>query len=388
VDTTVIESKRSQLNDVLTQIDALANREDFKPEDVADLKQRAGSLQSQIQTLTESMAARAAASDMDAVLARSAREQDRRQREAAGAGLSLGDLFIRSKQFSGYAGVGSTGKFETGLLTRALPMKTSTFASELNPMNDYRSGPALRTPLLNLVGGIPVSYGGFQITTLQVKGTGGAPGPNPVVPTAEGVAKPSVEFEEKNVAVSLETLPVYTQVSRQALEDIPGLRARLDDKLTRLVLAAAEKRVADAILAATLPAVDGEGDLLAGIRNGIASVQDAGGVPTVVLLNPQDWAAIDIALLGKTLNGAVIAGSMWNVTPVASSNVTSGTAVVADIAAAVERYEKSSGVAVYITDSHANTFTENVFTILAELRDDPVVVDASLAAKVTAGTAP
>lgn len=388
METTVIDRKRSDLADVLSQIETLAARDEFKPEDTAELQTRAETLKSQIGTLTQVLHTRAANSEFEQILRRAERTREHKQQEAAAEGETLGSLFTRSRQFSGYAGVGSTGKYETGLLTRALPMKSASFASELNPMNAYRPGPALRTPLLNLVGGIPVAYGGFQVTTLQVKGTGGAAGPNPVVPTAEGVAKPSVEFEEKNVSVSLETLPVYTQVTRQALEDIPGLRARLDDKLTRLVLAAAEKRVADAILAATLPAVDGDGDLLAGIRNGIASVQEAGGVPSVVLLNPLDWAAIDIGLLGKTLNGAVIAGSMWNVTPVASSNVTAGTAVVADIAAAVERYEKSSGVAVYITDSHANTFVENVFTILAELRDDPVVVDVTVAAKVTAGTAP
>jgi hypothetical protein len=384
MDTTVIDKKRSELADVVTQIEALATRDSFVPEDVAELQTRANGLKAQIQTLTEAMQTRAASTDMDAVLQRAARTQEQKQREYAEAGESLGSLFTRSAQFSGYAGVGTTGRVETGLLTRALPMKSAVFEVQSNPMNGYRDGAPLRTPLLNLVGGIPVSYGGFKIAALQVKGTGGAPGANPVVVTAEGVAKPSVELEEISVPVNLETLPVYTQVTRQALEDIPGLRARIDSKLSRLVLSAAEKRVAAAILAATLPAVDGDGDLFAGIRNGIATVQDNGWVPSVVLINPLDWAAIDIAKLKLGFEKS----GMWDLTPVASSSVTAGTAVVADIQAAVERYEKSSGVSVYITDSHASTFTENVFTILAELRDDTVVVDASAAVKVTAGTAP
>jgi HK97 family phage major capsid protein len=384
MDTTVIDRKRSDLADVLTQIETLATREEFKPEDVAELQTRANGLKAQIQTLTEAMQARAASTDMDAMLQRAARTQEQRQREHVEAGESLGSMFTRSAQFSGYAGVGTTGRVETGLLTRALPMKSDAFPVQANPMNGYRDGAPLRTPLLNLVGGIPVSYGGFKVASLQVKGTGGKPGANPVVVTAEGAAKPSVELEEVAVPVNLDTLPVWTQVTRQALEDIPGLRARIDAKLSRLVLSAAEKRVADAILAATLPAVDGAGDLFAGIRNGIASVQDAGGVPTVLLINPQDAAAIDIAAL---LRGFPVDGT-WGLTPVPSSSVTKGTAVVADIEAAVERYEKSSGVSVYITDSHASTFTENVFTILAELRDDTVVVDASAAVKVTAGTKP
>jgi HK97 family phage major capsid protein len=384
MDTKVIDQKREALADVLTQIETLATREEYKPEDTAELQTRAEGLKAQIQALTDAMASRAASSDMDARLQRSARLQEQKQREYEVAGESIGELFTRSAQFTGYAGVGTTGRVDTGLLTRALPMKSAVFAEHTDPRNRITDGAPTRTPLLNLVGGIPVSYGGFKVASLQVKGTGGAPGANPVVPTAEGVARPSVELEEVAVPVSLETLPVYTQVTRQALEDIPGLRARIDSKLTRLVLSAAEKRIAATILAATLPEADGEGDLFAGIRNGIAMVQAAGWVPSVVLLNPEDWAAIDIA---KLKLGFAVSG-MWDLSPVASPSVTKGTAVVADIQSAVERYEKSSGVSVYITDSHANTFTENVFTILAELRDDTVVVDASAAVKVTAGTAP
>jgi hypothetical protein len=379
MDTTVIDKKRSDLADVLGQIEVLASRDDFKADDVSELRTRADMLKSQVQTLTEAMAARAASTDMDAVLQRAARTQERKQAEYAAAGESIGELFTRSAQFSSYSGVGTTGRVETGLLTRALPMKTFQFDHLGDPTSRVRETAPLRTPLLNLVGGIPVSYGGFKVVTLQVKG-----GVNPVVPTAEGVQKPSVELEEVPVTVSLETLPVWTQVTRQALEDVPGLRARIDAKLSRLVLAAAEKRVADAILGASLASVDGDGDLFAGIRLGIAEVQDAGWVPSVVMLNPHDWAAIDLAKLKLGFEKS----GMWDLTPVASSDVTAGTAVVADISAAVERYEKSAGVSVYITDSHASTFTENVFTILAELRDDSVVVDASAAVKVTAGTAP
>jgi hypothetical protein len=379
MDTTVIDKKRSDLADVLGQIEVLASRDDFKADDVSELRTRADMLKSQVQTLTEAMAARAASTDMDAVLQRAARTQERKQAEYAAAGESIGELFTRSAQFSSYSGVGTTGRVETGLLTRALPMKTFQFDHLGDPTSRVRETAPLRTPLLNLVGGIPVSYGGFKVVTLQVKG-----GVNPVVPTAEGVQKPSVELEEVPVTVSLETLPVWTQVTRQALEDVPGLRARIDAKLSRLVLAAAEKRVADAILGASLASVDGDGDLFAGIRLGIAEVQDAGWVPSVVMLNPHDWAAIDVAKLKLGFEKS----GMWDLTPVASSDVTAGTAVVADISAAVERYEKSAGVSVYITDSHASTFTENVFTILAELRDDSVVVDASAAVKVTAGTAP
>lgn len=379
MDTKTIDSKREALADVLTQIETLATRDEYKPEDTAELQTRAEGYKAQISALTEAMAARAASSDMDAILQRSARVQEQRARAIEVEGETLGAMFTRSAQFSGYSGIGNTGKVETGLLTRALPMQSADFTEHTDPRNRLREGAPLRTPLLSLVGGIPVSYGGFKVASMQVKG-----GTNPVVPVAEGAVKPSVELEEIAVPVSLDTLPVWTQITRQALEDVPGLRARIDAKLTRLVLSAAEKRVASAILAATLPAVTGAGDLFAGIRNGIAEVQDAGWMPSVVLINPRDWASIDVAALAR---GFAVDG-MWTLTPVASSSVAAGTAVVADIAAAVERYEKSSGVAVYITDSHAATFTENVFTILAELRDDPVVVDASAAVKVTAGNKP
>jgi len=234
MDTKVIDQKREALADVLTQIETLATREEFKPEDTAELQTRAEGYKAQIQALTEAMATRAASSDMDALLQRSARVQEQRQREFSEAGVTLGEMFTRSGQFSGYAGVGTTGRVDTGLLTRALPMKSDVFAEHMDPRNRIREGAPLRTPLLNLVGGIPVSFGGFKVASLQVVG-----GSNPVVPTAEGVLKPSVELEEVAVPVNLDTLPVWTQVTRQALEDVPGLRARIDSKLPRLVLSAA-----------------------------------------------------------------------------------------------------------------------------------------------------
>jgi hypothetical protein len=389
VETTIIEKKRSDLSDVLTQIETLAAGDDFNEGDADILRARASTLKAQIASLTDAMESRASQAQMDDVLARAARTRAATEgvAEAAASGESLGEIFVRSRQFTGYGGIGASSRVSTGVLTRALPMKTTSFMSLVDARTQYRPGAPLRTPLLDLVGGIPTQYGGFKIVSLQVKGTGGAPGPNPVVPTAEGVLKPSVEFEEVPVMVNLETLPVWTQVTRQALEDVPQLRERIDGKLTRLVLQAAEKRVATAITSATLPTAEGGGSLIAGIRNGVAVVQEAGWSPSVVLLSPADWAAMDVELLGKALGSPTVNTAFWDVRPVAVPGMTAGTVIVADLAQAIERYEKGTGVDVYMTDSHADTFTSNVITVLAELRDDSVVVDASAAVSVTAGDA-
>jgi HK97 family phage major capsid protein len=378
----VIEHKRSQLNDVLTQIDALAQRDDFNPEDVADLKARAGSLQSQIQTLTESMAARAAASDMDQVLARSAREQDRRKQEAAAYGDTPGELFTRSKAFTGYAGHGKSGVVDLPIHSRAitLPIKTTDFPSALAAGSQFIAQPGLYTPLLDLIPSISTSLASFPIWGTKVLEGGAA-----VV--AEGSVKPQLDIGEAKIDVALDMVAVWTQATRQALDDIPMMRSLIDQELVRAVLRKFEELATTAITSASLPTAEAPaegGTLMGAIRYGVAKVQTAGWNPNAVAVNPDDAASIEIASL--VLPGLV--NPFWGLRVVPVPGLTAGTAIVGDFSNGAVTFERSAGVSVFITDSHADTFTSNIFTMLAETRRKTVVRRADAFAKVSVAAAP
>jgi HK97 family phage major capsid protein len=275
---------------------------------------------------------------------------------------SWGEMFTRSDQFGDYRGRGTSGR--VNIETRALPMSLSTSAPSISKQKivlENVEGPA---PLLGLIPVVTVSSNGFDVVVWS-KSAGGAA----VVP--EGTAKPPAEWAPVSNPITLDTVAVHTQMTRQLIEDEPAVRSKIDTELQREVLRALEASAAAQLVAATLPTVAGA-TLLESIRMGVGTVQAAGFSPSAVLLNPADWATLDITVMGSTLIGPSVGSQFWGLRPVASVAQPAGTATVGDFSAGVERYSRS-GVSLYITDSHASTFLSNVFTLLAETRSKTVV---------------
>jgi hypothetical protein len=381
MDTTVIDQKRAQLSDVLTQIDALATRDDFNPEDVADLKIRAESLKAQIGTLTDTMAARAAASDMDSILTRAARVEEQKSKELAAWGDTPGEVFVRSRGFTSYDGHGRSAGVDLNIHHRAitLPTKTSDFPSALVAGNRYLPHP-FQTPLLDLIPSVSTSLSAFPIWGVKV-----AEGAATVV--AEGSAKPNLELAPDKIDVSLDMVAVWTQATRQAHEDIAMMRSLIDTELTRSVLRKFEELAVTAITAASLPTADvpADGGTLQGaIRMGVATVQAAGWTPNAVAINPADAAGIDIGALSLPNSS----DNFWGLRVVPVPGLTAGTAIVGDFSNGAVTFERTAGVSVFLTDSHADTFVSNIMTILAETRRKTVVQRADAFAKVSIAAAP
>jgi hypothetical protein len=107
-------------------------------------------------------------------------------------------------------------------------------------------------------------------------------------------------------------------------------------------------------------------------------------MPTAVALNPADAAGIDIALLGATLNGAVVNRGVFGLQIVPLKDVTAGTAIVGDIADAVTWFYRDT-FTLYTTDSDisgagataASDFRANLLTTLGEVRGAFAATDAS-----------
>ena len=102
----------------------------------------------------------------------------------------------------------------------------------------------------------------------------------------------------------------------------------------------------------------------------MATVQANGFRPNAILTSPQNAAAFDLALMSGTLNGAVAGINPWGlqVIPVVGLAKT----YVGDFKVGVQLLERT-GIEVFISDSHTDTFTKNIFTILAEVRAKAVV---------------
>lgn len=385
---TTLDKIRAERDDARNAAIALAEAEDFNPEDPTflDLQTRADTLDKRASTLAELVGQREAA---DAADGRLARIQQRAATTQPQTRESWGEAFVRSDVFGGYAGRGTSARlFVAGEpQERALPTGIADLVAagfKGGTLSVDTSSPTPPTPLLDVMTTITVSTNAIEYVAWK-KIAGGA------TKVAEKSAKPSAEYAPTVTPDTLDMIAVYTQLTRQLIEDQAAVRSYIDGALRADVLREEEEEAAAALVAATLPAVSvpsGAGvTLLNSIRVGIGTVQGAGYNPNAVLLNPADYADLDIAVMGATVAGPQIGASFWGLRPVAAASQPAGTATVGDFRAGANHFVRS-GVALYVTDSHADTFLSNVFTILAERRSKTAIVRPAAFAECTVTTTP
>ena len=198
---------------------------------------------------------------------------------------SWGQAFVESEQFRSYNGHGQSGRVEIeGYLETRAAITTASLSIPHFVIPPIET--TFRSQLLEVVGKVTVSAG--VVDWVEV-------GADPVAAVvAEGAAKPEATFTMTPRTAALETIAHWVQITRQALEDAPYMRSLVEGKLRRGLLAKAEADMAAALVAATLPTATGA-DLSTAIRVGIGTVESAGYNPNAVVLNPADYAALDVA---------------------------------------------------------------------------------------------
>lgn len=273
---------------------------------------------------------------------------------------SFGLEFVKSRQFTEYqeSRSGTSGvvvsKFNIiGSVDATLkPLAGSTRLPEA-PM-PYRA-----TPLLDACMPIQVSTNDYEWVEWPL-----------TVPTAgdvaEGATKPEAAIAPVVKRGSLGKAAHHIGVTEEALQDVVGMQSRIETELVDGVRQKAETKALAALVAATLPTATHD-TLMKAIRVGMAKVQNAGYTPTSVVLNPLDYADIDIELLALTLAGARANSPVWNLSIVPAGVVTAGTAYVGDIYRGMRKIYRAEA-RTKITDSHADEFVDNVYRILAEQR--------------------
>lgn len=286
---------------------------------------------------------------------------------------TAGEKFIDSDEFRAYNG-GTSGRVAVEL--RA-PINTTTEPGSAWVRPDRLVAPSARfsTPLLDAFNRIVVSSNSIEWVT-----TGLAPEADIV---AEGTAKPEATLISSLDVINLDTVAHYVEATRQVLEDAPALRSYIDTQLIQGVYKKLEAVAGAALTGAVLPTASGA-DLLSAVRVGIGTVQEAGFAPNLVVLNPSDYAAMDVDMLSKTLDGDRVRGTYWGLEVVASSQVTAGTAYVGDFGAGTAFFDRNVA-SVYVTDSHASNFTSNIITILGEARAAAVISNVNAFAACSVG---
>ena len=335
---------------------------------LAGLQNRCGEIDRQLTQYNEQAESMRAFADLQSRLETRREESNNGSRTTsmvAAPERTWGQGWVESDAFRTYRGVGQSAPFElAGYLETRAVVTTAQLAipHQVLPPSELA---ATRTPLLELVNRVTVGTG--VVDWVEI-------GADPVAAVvAEGAAKPEAAFTMTPKTAALDTIAHWMQITRQALDDAPYMRSLIEGKLRRGLLAKAEADMAAALVAATLPATAGA-SLLAAIRAGIGIVEAAGYQPNAVVLNPADFAALDVDVMGTTDTGPVRGQSFWGLTPVAVASQPAGTATVGDYTEGATLFDR--GVSnVFVTDSHASLFISNILVILAEARLKSAVTD-------------
>jgi HK97 family phage major capsid protein len=323
-----------------------------------DLEQRCEALDPKIKDTNAQLSSARAFAELTAGIEKH-REHGLEARKPAGQVelTSWGQRFVDSDQFRSYAGHGQSGRYEIEgyLETRAAITTANLYIPHfVLPPVEYQT----TAPLLEVCGRVTVSTG--VVDWVEIGGDPMAA----VVP--EGTAKPEAAFTVTPKTAALETLAHWVQITRQALEDASYIKSLIESKLRRGLINKAESSMAAAIDAAiTQTAVNA--DLLAAIRVGIGKVEAAGFNPNAIVLNPADYALLDVSVMGVTTAGPVQNSSIWGLRTVAAAAIPAGKAYVGDFQSGATLFDR--GVTnVFLSDSHASLFISNILVILAEAR--------------------
>lgn len=214
---------------------------------------------------------------------------------------------------------------------------------------------------------------------------------NVASPQVEGSAKSESTYNWTVDSSAIRTIAHFVDVSKQALADVPWLRAKIDSELIYGLKLKEEAEIlsgdgtgvhlsgilteATAYDTSTLSAALGW-ERLDILRRAKLQARVAGLAsypPSAFVLNPSDMAEIELTkttignyLVGDPKTGAEV-NYVWGLPVVESDSITAGTFLVGAFANAVELVERQ-GVSVEISFEHSSNFTANMATVLCEVR--------------------
>lgn len=288
--------------------------------------------------------------------------------------LSAGQEFVKSDAFQ---------RLGSGVVERArIEVKNTVLAGTTTTFPDQRPGViAGDFKPLTIRDLIPT----IAVTSNAVNSLRELAWTNSAAETTQGTAKPesSITFEQYNV--NIETVAHWIKVSNQLLADAPAIAAYIDTRL-RDGLA---QRIDLQLLKGT-----GVAPLLSGLMNAgnftaftptaganlVESINKAkyalwatGNMPDTVVVNPADWAAMELAREGAGTGaylygapGTNAGGQPFGVNVVMSNNMTAGSFLIGALRSSATIYQRQGAVVeMGFVDQD---FTNNLVTIRCEER--------------------
>lgn len=292
---------------------------------------------------------------------------------------SWGEQFIKSANYSAFAG-GNLNKLR-------VEVKNTLTGSDTNVAPQRNAG---------IVGGAVLPFAmeallpNTTTTSNAIEFTKEASFTNSAAETAEGGAKPESALTWSLVNMPVSTVAHWIKISKQLAADAPALAAYVN---TRMRYGVNQKVDTQLVVGdGTAPNISGTydtGNFTAhGIANAalgstfkkfvlirkiIADLYTAGYPADAIVLNPADWAAMEIELMttaaGQTLYSVSEGGvpRLFGVPVVQAIGMAADTFQVGRFSEAYMVYNRE-GVVVEMSDSDSDNFTKNLITLRAERR--------------------
>jgi HK97 family phage major capsid protein len=300
------------------------------------------------------------------------------------ADQSWGAQVVKSADFDDFVRSG----FKRGM---RIEVKNTLVGSDANVAPDRKpgivAGAFLPFSMENLLPSAPTSSNAIEFTKENVF-------TNSAAETAEGGAKPESSLTWTLVNMPISTVAHWIKISRQLSMDNVALAAYVN---TRMRYGVNQKVDTQLVVGnGTPPAISGTlntGNYTAHgytaanitafpattlkrfalIRKVMGDLYAAGYPPTAILLNPSDWASMEIELMtvaaGQTLFSVGEGGQprLFGLPVVQSIGMTAGSFQVGAFSEAYMVYNRE-GVVVDMSESDSDNFTKNLITLRAERR--------------------
>lgn len=292
--------------------------------------------------------------------------------------------------------------FQSGATQKArIEVKNTLTGSDATVAPDRRPG---IVPGATSILTIESLYSHIPTTSNAIEYTKEASFTNAAGETAEGAAKPESSLTWSLVNMPVSTVAHWIKISRQLAMDNVALAAYVEARMRYGV----QRKVETQLVAGDGVAPNISGFMDAGnftahgyanadlgstlkklvlIRKIIADLEVAGYEPDAMVLNPADWAQIEIDLLTSTSNAVRVSYSaagqpmLWGVPVVKSVGMTADTFAVGNFRQHGNIYDRE-GVVVQMSESDSDNFTKNLITLRAERR---LALTSEIPAAIRAG---
>lgn len=314
---------------------------------------------------------KALAEKFDASITELAQKMDSAKQESTIL-LSAGAEFVKSEQFKQLV-AGNTEKVRIDVKNTVLGNGNTVLPAQMGGVIAGNFAPLTIRQLFNA---IPVSSN--AVDSLRE-----ASWTNDAAEVSEGAAKPESDITFEPYTVNVKTVAHWLKVSNQLLADAPAITAYIDTRLRDGLAQRVDAQLLNGN--GTSPNLSGLTDsgnytaytattgdnLLDAINRAKYALWATGNMPDVVIVNPADWGAMEIA---KTQYGEYIyknAGVAAEMNPfglriVLSNHMAAGKFLVGAVNTSTALYTRAGAVVEmgYINDD----FTKNLVTIRAEER--------------------